>query len=220
MESMMGVMNQITTKSPMYNVSRPVSVREYDATSPSAAENLYPPFGNHSVAMDQRTPLPMVNRMGKLLSPTASTSQFQMFTMNRMRFNNDKLPDEEMQRSLELKRNMSRSLDVRTPYSPSGDGQDSNTPITPQISGTVSPLPSRRRTQKLAAAPLPLDANNCKKSKSLLIKKADRKLKARTFGQNGIVNTENVRPHDRLTVKCKGAEQVVRRNSSNNSSKG
>merc|ERR1719242_856471 len=113
-----------------------------------------------------------------------------------MRFKDDQLPDEETQRSLELKRNMSRSLDVRTPYSPSGDGRGrgTNTPMTPQISGNVSPLPSRRRTQKLAAAPLPLDAIRCKKSKSLLIKKAERKLKTRTFGQNGIENAGNVLP--------------------------
>merc|ERR1719242_2970803 len=78
-----GTMTGINTKtSPLYNVSRPVSVREYDATSPS--ENLYP-FGNSnsSVAIDQHTPLPVVSRIGSkgLLSPT---SQFQMMTHSLM----------------------------------------------------------------------------------------------------------------------------------------
>merc|ERR1719242_1455356 len=209
-----GTMTGINTKtSPLYNVSRPVSVREYDAASPS--ENLYP-FGNFnaSVAIDQHTPLPAVSRIASkgLLSPT---SQFQMMThfpmhrggmgmggatrlMNRFSASNstkdndlkyksisEETDDEAMRQSLELRRNMSRSLDVRledsenrrgggTPYTPGGGGggiqNEYERSRDIHDAEAFSPLPSRRRTQKMDAIPVTMDASNCNKSKSLLIR--------------------------------------------------
>jgi len=236
-------MGQIATKSPLYNVSRPVSVREYDATSPS--ENLYP-FGasNSSVALDAHTPLPIVSRIQSkgLLSPT---SQFQMMTHSlmhrggpRLRFKDNDLKyksiseengeDEAMRQSLELRRNMSRSLDVRledsehTPYTPDRREQRGAQRLGREHDvDAFSPLPSRRRTQKLQAVPMALDAANCKKSKSLLIR-ADRgdrgdrgkckRLKTRTFDHlHGDGNGQNM--DHRLTVDCQGAVRAARRGS-------